>query len=198
MIGGIDGSHIKLIALDDEEIPYAYVNYKKYNSIVLLAVVGNSGRCTWFCTRCPGSCTDSGVLQTTVFYKMAQADHSQPVRDRKLFTNGSCILSEKAFAEMPWMRKPITLPKKRSERYFNHKHSGMIIPVQEAFGRLKWTFQALQHGLKFKLEDAPIIVDACLVLYNFMHKHEGYQPSIRGHVNDAQRRNGTGRARGET
>ena len=195
VIGGIDGSHIRLLSSDDEDIPCAYQIFKKYKSIVLLGVVDNSRSFRWFCTGTPGSCTDSGVLRATKFYRSAQEDLAKPVGERTFFAEGSCILGDKAFAEMPWMRTPITLPKNRSERYFNHKHSDMRVLIEDAFGRLKWQFQALKHGLDFKLEDAPIIIDACVVLYNFVLKHEGLQSSLI-FVDDAQTRNGTGRARG--
>lgn len=88
VIGGIDGSHIRLIASDEEDIPYAYQNFKKYMSIVLLGVVDNSGSFRWFCSGTPGSCTDSGVLQATKFYRSAQEDHAKPVGERKFFADG--------------------------------------------------------------------------------------------------------------
>lgn len=197
VIGAIEGSHIRLLASDDDDdVPYAYQNFKKYMSMVLLGVVDNSGRFRWVCSGGPGSCTDSGILQSQNFYRWAREDHAKPAGERKIFADGSCILGDKAFAEMPWMRTPITLPKTRADEYFNHKHADMRVRVEGAFGRLKWQFQALKQGLDFKLDDAPTIIDACLVLYNFALKHEGFQFSRVQHVDDAQTRNGTGRARG--
>lgn len=58
---------------------------------------------------------------------MTEAEHS-------VFAHGSCILSDSAFAEGPWLRTPFNLPANRVERYFNYKHSSMRI-VEHAFGR---------------------------------------------------------------
>lgn len=64
-----------------------------------------------------------------------------------------------------------------------------------ARNRLKWKFLALQRGLHFKLAHAPLIIDACCVLYNFIFLHEGTWTSHQP-LDDAQTRNGTGRSQG--
>lgn len=64
-----------------------------------------------------------------------------------------------------------------------------------AIRRVKWKFLCLQRGLHFKLADAPLIVDACVVLFNFIFLHEGTWTSHQP-IDDAQTRNGTGRAQG--
>lgn len=87
--------------------------------------------------------------------------------------DGGCILGDSAFAESPWLRTPIPAPSTRSERFFNWKHSSIRFRVEHAFGRLKWKFPALKRGLLFKLDHAPVIMDTCVVLYNFFLAHEG-------------------------
>ena len=61
--------------------------------------------------------------------------------------------------------------------------------------RLKQKFLCLQRGLLFKLRDAPLIIEACCTLFNFIYMHEGTWTS---HVvrDDAPTRRGTGRAAG--
>ena len=118
------------------------------------------------------------------------------MEERKILADGSCILGDSAFSEGEWMRTPITLPQERAERFFNCKHSSMRMRVEHAFGRLKWKFLALRRGLLFKLEDAPIVIDACVILYNFILDHEGTWSSHE-HIDDAQTKDGTGRAPGE-
>ena len=87
-----------------------------------------------------------------------------PVEGRKIFVNGSCIVGDSAFYEGEWMPTPITFAQDRVKRWFDYKHSCMRIRVEHAFGRLKWKFLASQRGLLFKLEDAPIVIDACVIL----------------------------------
>ncbi|CAM9777447.1 unnamed protein product, partial [Ectocarpus sp. 8 AP-2014] len=115
VIGGIDGSHMKIPAPPEHQ-QLAYYNYKKFYSIILLAIVDNRGLFRWICSGCAGSCGDSGVLQNTKFYKAAQREQSKPVDERRIFANGACVLGDSAFAEGPWMRTPFTLPSSREQR----------------------------------------------------------------------------------
>lgn len=139
VIGGIDGSHIKIPG-PDEALLLAYYNYKKFYSIILLAIVDNRGLFRWFTSGAAGSCGDSGVLQATSFYRRAQAELKKPASERRIFADGTCILGDSAFAEGPWMRTPFTLPSSRVERYFKYKHSSMRMRIEHAFGR--WVYQA--------------------------------------------------------
>ncbi|CAM9442366.1 unnamed protein product [Ectocarpus fasciculatus] len=191
VIGGIDGSHIKIPSPGDD-LDLAYYNYKKFYSLVLLAIVDNRGIFRWFTSNAPGSSGDSGILQATSLYRRAKAEEKKPPAERQLFANGACILGDSAFAEGPWLRTPFLLPSTRVQRYYNFKHSSMRMRVEHAFGRLKWKFLVLQRGLLFNLQDAPHIIDACVVLYNFIFLHEGTWTSHQ-HIDDAQTRNGTGR-----
>lgn len=134
VIGAIDGSHIKIPGPEDDLL-LAYYNYKKYYSIILLAIVDNRGLFRWFASGCAGSCGDSGVLQATDLYKDAQEELTKPAAERKIFADGACILGDSAFAEGPWLRTPFTMPIPRVERYFNYKHSSMRMRVEHAFGR---------------------------------------------------------------
>eukprot|EP00904_Undaria_pinnatifida_P003969 jgi/Undpi1/13573/HiC_scaffold_8.g03232.m1 len=118
VISGIDSSHIRTPG-PDEKLLLACYNYKNFYFIVLPAIVDNVGRFRWFCSGDPGSCGDSGVLQATAFYKLAQEELSKPAEERKIFADGSCILGDSAFAECEWMRTLITLPQERAERCFN-------------------------------------------------------------------------------
>ncbi|CAN0355200.1 unnamed protein product, partial [Ectocarpus sp. 6 AP-2014] len=104
---------------------------------------------------------------------MVQEDQAQPVNSRRMFVNGACILGDSAFAESPWMRTPIGIPGNRAERFFNYKHSSMRFRVEHAFGRLKKKFRALLNGLDCHLDHCPTIVNACVILHNFIFMREG-------------------------
>lgn len=49
----------------------------------------------------------------------------------------------------------------------------MRFRVEHALGRLKCKFRTLQNRLMLNLEHAPVIIDACAILYNFILVHEG-------------------------
>lgn len=132
-MGATDGSHIKIPGPDEDKL-LAYYNYKKFYSIILLAIVDNKGFFRWTCSGCPGSCGDSGVLQATDFWQRAQEELTKPVEKRTLLVDDFCILGDSAFAEGPWLRTPYTMPSTRAERYFNYRHSSMRMRVEHAFG----------------------------------------------------------------
>lgn len=164
---------------------------------MLLAIVDHRGMFRWFASGAPGSCGDNGIFQKCPFYRRVLEDQALPQDERVVVADGACILGDSAFAESDWMRTPINAPSSRRERYFNYKHSSQRFRVEHSFGRLKSKFNCMGRGLLFNLDNASIIIDACVVLYNFLLVHEG-DYSERKHVDPDQTRNGTGRrARGE-
>jgi len=190
VIGAIDGSHIKILAPEDS-LQTAYYNYKGWYSISLVAIVDNKGLFRWFCSGAPGSCGDSGVFRDTDFHHKAEEEQSLPEDQRVLIANGACILGDSAFREMPWLRTPIDKAATRPERYFNYKHSSMRFRVEHAFGRLKRKFRALLKGLDCQLSHCAELVDACVILHNFIHEREGWSPGLpRGDPGKTKESNG--------
>lgn len=114
------------------------------------------------------------------------------MENRRLMADGACILGDSTFAEGPWMRTPIPLPSTRAEHFFNFKHSTMRSGVEDNFGRMKTRFVSLRNGLECQLRHCALLVDACVVLHNFISKHESASPGEVS-VEDAPTRNGTGR-----
>lgn len=194
MVGAIDGSHIEILE-PEESCQLSYLNYKRYYSVSLIAIVDNEGMFRWLCSGAPGSCSDNGVLQVTEFYKRVEEDQALPADQRRMLVNGTCILGDSAFPESAWMRTPIGVCSTRAEEFFNHKLSSMRSPVKHGLGRLKKKFPALLEGLDFDLADCPIIVEACATLHNFILKRDGESPAEGHDVDPGQTRNGTGRAR---
>lgn len=133
VIGAIDGSQVRTPSPGDR-IAVAYYNYKHFCSIILLAVVDSVGMFRWFVSRPPGSCGDSGVLQSTPFYDKIINDQARPAHTREVLADGACMLGNSAFAEIPWLRTPIPAPQTRSERLYNYKHSSMRYRLEDAFG----------------------------------------------------------------
>lgn len=115
------------------------------------------------------------------------------MEERRLMAGGTCVLGDSAFAEGPWMRTPISLPSTRAEHFFKYKHSTMRSGVKGAFGRLKTRFASLRNGLDCELDHCALLVDACVVLHNFISKQES-EPSGEVPVDDAPTRNGPGRS----
>lgn len=151
----------------------------------------NEGLFRWFCSGAPGCSGDSGVLQHSRFYHAAQAERTKPAEERRILSNGAVILGDSAFAESEWMRTPIPKPICRAERFFNYKHSSQRFRVEHAYGRVKKKFPALAKGLYCHISNAPLLVNACVVLHNFIFALEGMSPRDQGKDN-APTKNGTG------
>ena len=167
VIGVIDSTHIRIHPPGASKAPTYYNGNKQFFSILHIAIVNNAGKFRWFASGAPGSSTDSGVFQTcTSFYRDIVGERNQPVGERKLIANEGCILGGSGFAETPWMRTLVAAPKTREGRYFNCKHSNLRFRAEHVFGRLKSKFQALQNGLLFDLDHAPVIINACTILHH--------------------------------
>lgn len=190
VVGAIDGSHFRIQA-PPESLQMSYYNYKHFYSISLVAIVDNQGMFRWFCSGAPGACGDSGVFKDTAFFDMVEKDQSKPVAERGLLVHGACILGDSAFAESEWLRTPIGKPRTRAERFFNLKHSSCRFRVEHAFGRVKKKFRGVRKGLECRLENCKLMVNACVVLHNFIFVREGISPADEG-VDESQTRNGTG------
>lgn len=199
--GAIGGSHIK-IPPPAEAQEVAHTNYMNCYSIVLLGVVDKRGMFRWCCSGTPGSCGDSGIFRGTTLYGLLEEEQGKPAEGRRLLAaDGACILGDAAFAEGPWMRTPIARPSTRAEEFFNFKHSAMRSGVENAFGRLKTRFASLRKGLDCELQDCALLVNACVVLHNFVSKEEEeeeeeVEPPGEVPVDDAPTRNGAGRRLG--
>ena len=93
---------------------------------------------------------------------------------------GACVLGDSAFVERPWLRTPIPWPRTREECYFNHRHGSLrsanarhrFPGGTRTFGRLKWLFGCLNE-LLFSAERGTLVVEACVILYNFFLAHDG-------------------------
>lgn len=147
----------------------------------------------WFCSGQPGACGDSGVLKDTDFFARVEAEQEDPAESRQFLYDGACILGDSAFAESPWMRTPIAKPSTRAQRFFNFKHSSQRFRVEHAFGRLKKKFPMLAKGLDCHLDHCSTILNACVVLHNFIFSREGQSPIDEG-IDHSQTKNGTGHA----
>ena len=76
-----------------------------------------------------------------------------------------------------WIRacvpRMIVPPLEREQRLYNYLHSSARFREEHAFGRLKQKFPRMRRGLPFKPENAGKVMTACIVLYNFMLRHDG-------------------------
>lgn len=186
IIGAMDGSHIKIDS-PEPGIAVHYYNYKQYTSVVLLGIVDLDGAFTWINAGAPGGCSDGGIWRSSGLCDAINEDVKLPASERFFLGEGKVILGDSAFSEVDAStRTPYDNATTREQRLYNYLHSSARFRVEHAFGRLKEKFPCLSHGLPFKLRSAGKVITACVVLYNFMLKHDGRRSEPTEHVRPPQ------------
>lgn len=142
-IGSIDGKHCTIQAPSNSGTDY--FNYKKFFSIILLAVVDANYCFTVIDVGATGRQSDGGVLGNTCFFKKLEANELH-LPDSKSLPNTSISLPNyflgdeafplKTFLMRPYGGKLLSEPKK----VYNYRHSRGRRVVENAFGILssKW------------------------------------------------------------
>lgn len=158
VVGAIDGSHIRI------ETPCAnpsdYFCYKKFKSIVLLAISGPDCECLWFHVGYPGKACDGRIFRETGVNNFVEGlDIDQH------------LIGDNAFPASVGLMKPYPYNEGLSEEaeYFNFKLSSSRMVIECFFGQLKSRFRCLLHGLQFRsVTSSCYVVSACVVLHNFI------------------------------
>lgn len=184
-LGAIDGKHIAI------RKPFKsgteYYNYKRFFSIILMAVVDASYRFISIDVGGKGAEGDSGIFSRTELGKMIKSD------DPELYLPPNAIvgpdrlpyffIADDAFPLMKRIMKPYT-PKRRQtlteeEAIFNYRLSRARRCVENAFGILVSKWACTGKTFHSKPQNVQIIVAACCLLHNFMinQQSESYIPT---------------------
>lgn len=136
---------------------------KCFYRVMLLAMVDAQKRFIGTRSGLRGSLADSRAFKETSWY-----DRQSSLGSRVLFP-GAVILADGGFALGEWPLKLFPrnqLNEKR--RFFNHCLSSTRAVAECAFGLLKGRWRILQGTVSSETELVPEIVDACVLLHNFM------------------------------
>ncbi|CAF1345357.1 unnamed protein product [Didymodactylos carnosus] len=150
-LGCVDGTHIDIQPPEGEETDY--YNYKKFHSIVLLAVVDASLRFTYVNVGAPDRCNDahlfnhsslSTFLQQPLFSNIKTNIHQTPCYVRSQRPN------------MP-----------HYQANFNYRLSRTGSAIERAFGQLKNRFRMAHKKIEFSIKNIDNIIKTICVLHNF-------------------------------
>jgi hypothetical protein len=166
-IGSLDGTHIAI--KPPLGFKTDYFNYKKYHSVIMLAVVNSSLLFTYVNVGAPGCCNDSSVFFRSSIADLIQlpiyADHHITINNIKIQAH---LIADSAFALKPTVIKPYAdrpnMP--RSNSLFNYRLSRCRCTVERAFGSLKNRFRCLHKKLEFDLDHIHTIIKAATILHN--------------------------------
>ena len=170
-IGAIDGKHVAI--QKPNKSGSFYYNYKKFFSIVLLAVVDANYKFLYVDVGSNGSGSDAGIFNDTQLMQMLQNDAIGLPEPSPLVPNGPPIpyflVGDDAFALKHWMQKPVPLRGLTVEqRIFNYRLSRARRVVENAFGILSAKYQLLKCTIPLPPEQAALCVQTCCILHNML------------------------------
>ena len=188
-LGAIDGKHVACKC--PPRSGSLYFNYKKYFSIILLALVDSDYKFIWADIGGRGAASDAQLWNQSDMKVAIEADDLDlpppaplpyDLQDAPYF-----IIGDDAFALKTSMQKPYTLRGlNREERTFNYRLSRARRVVENAFGILANRFQVLLSTMEHRPETVRVIVTACCLLHNLMRTR---YPRMQNQLVDQEDRN---------
>lgn len=174
-LGAVDGKHVAI--KKPPRTGSYYYNYKKFFSIVMMAVVNCNYEFIMVDAGIHGRISDGGVLAYSAFGK-ALSDKSLQIPEPAPLPNSEKILpfvfvGDDAFAltenfMKPYSQTGLTVEK----RIFNYRLSRARRVAENAFGILVSKFGVFQRPIAVSPEKSQIIVLACCYLHNYLRRNQ--------------------------
>ena len=183
-LGVLDGKHIRM--RKPKNGGSLYYNYKKFHSLVLMALVDADYKFIWYDIGAAGSRHDSGIFKQTELYEFLRSGECgvppprcMPGDDRPMPFS---IAGDDAFALEEWLMKPFpSMNLTLEERIFNYRLSRARRVVENAFGIMAQRFRCLLFERLQTPENIEVITEACVILHNMMRT--SYPPLEDNEVN---------------
>ena len=170
-LGALDGKHVACRC--PKKSGSVYYNYKKFYSIVLMALVDADYRFIWADVGGAGSASDAQVYNDSELKECAE-DGTLGFPDPEPLSHDNqdvpyYFIGDDAFALRQTMMKPFGLRRLTDEeRIFNYRLSRARRVVENAFGILANRFQVFLSHMQHDVSTIKLIVKACLMLHNLM------------------------------
>lgn len=175
-LGAIDGKHVRIIQPPGSGS--TYFNYKKYFSIVLLAVCDSNYRFIYIDTGSYGKASDSSVFKNSELLKKIKENTLNIPKSKPLSTGGDNLsftfIGDEAFGLSTYMLRPYGGKNlSQQKKIFNYRLSRARRYIECSFGILTNKWRIFHRPLNLKVENAEIIIRACCVLHNFVRNRDG-------------------------
>lgn len=173
-LGAVDGKHVK-ISPPPASGSFFY-NYKKFNSVVLMACANANYEFIWCEVGTNGRISDGGVLKNTKFYEglisgTLNIPPPEPVQGSPMDLP-YVFIGDEAFALRTDFMKPYSQHTLNVERrIFNYRLSRARRVVENSFGILANRFRIFQRNINLDLHRIDIVVLCCCVLHNFLRRN---------------------------
>ncbi|XP_069588426.1 uncharacterized protein [Ranitomeya imitator] len=170
-LGAVDGKHIRI--LKPAGSGSEYLNYKKYFSIVLMAIADANCKFLAVDIGAYGRFNDSQVFKTSLMGRRLYGDTFDfpPARPLPGTTEPPMLyvcVGDEAFQLSPHLLKPYaSRDLTRTKRVFNYRLTRPRRVVECAFGILTAKWRVLLTAIKLHTETVDEVVKACVVLHNY-------------------------------
>ena len=181
-LGALDGKHVSI-----KQPPNSgslYHNYKKFFSIVLMALVDADYRFMWIDVGTPGSHSDAQIWNDCELQELIKEDQLE-VPEEEPLPGGDvpvpyAIVGDDAFALRSYLIKPYGRTRRvltHAERIFNYRASRARRVVENAFGILANRWGCMLTTMKQHPKTVIAIVSACCILHNIL-RSQGLQRGL--------------------
>lgn len=177
-LGAVDGKHIRI--QNPKNTGSLFFNYKKYFSIILMAVVDANLSFVYIDVGSYGKESDSNIFKQSSFGKKLYSN-ALNIPDPKSFPSSQGLpqpyvfVGDEAFALHANLLRPYPqrgLNDKR--RIFNYRLSRARRTVECAFGVLANKWRVFHTTILVSPDFVDDIIKSCCVLHNFVRKRDGY------------------------
>ncbi|XP_044741064.1 protein ALP1-like [Chrysoperla carnea] len=183
-IGAIDGKHVRIQCPDNGGS--SYFNYKYHHSIVLLAICDANYSFTFVDIGAYGRRSDGGIFRDSEMGKKFEKREMNVPKPELLTVDGMplpyVLVGDEAFQLTSFLMRPY--PGRgglNQERHiFNYRLSRARRTIENAFGILVSQWRILKKPIESTVENAVKIVQAVVVLHNWLRKSDNdntYIPS---------------------
>ena len=177
--GVLDGKHCRI--MKPRNSGTMFYNYKKYFSLVLLAICDSNYRFLWISIGAEGRAGDSNVWKQSPFFK-ALNHRSNPLKipsPTAIKADGQklpyVLLGDDAFPLSPCLMKPYAkLRLTEQQRIFNYRHSRARMCIENVFGIMSARFRILQKEINMFPHNASYVINAICHLHNYLRIHAGH------------------------
>ncbi|XP_068089507.1 uncharacterized protein [Hyperolius riggenbachi] len=176
-IGAIDGKHVRVVCPPCSGS--RYFNYKKYFSLVLLAIVDADYKFLYVDIGSYGSSSDSTIFKNSKFGRLLESgrlDMPNPLPwPGQLEPNRPfCLVGDEAFGLSTFIMRPYAQRGlNTTKRTFNYRLSRARRMVECAFGIMAAKWRIFQGSLQMTPEHAVTVIKAACILHNYVREKEG-------------------------
>ena len=178
-IGAIDGKHVRLVS--PKYSGSEYYNYKKFYSLVLLAVCDSNYRFLFIDVGSFGKASDSSVYKHSELYTKIMDGSMGIPPPKPISSNGDPLpfvfVGDEAFGLSKHMLRPYASRNliEKKKKIFNYRLCRARRYIENTFGILSNKWRIFHRPIAANIEKVEAMVKACCTLHNFVRERDGIE-----------------------